>query len=75
MSTFTNGTTLFASLAQNGQLERKVLSMRLNKGKKKDGVVVQEGGGAYVFGGIEGQYIRGGEWGLNWIKTTSLNYW
>jgi hypothetical protein len=75
MATITNGTTLFAALVEAGQIQDKVLSIRLMKGEQSRGVVTQEGTGSYVFGGIEDLYIRGGRFGLRWVPTTSVNYW
>ena len=75
MTTIPNGTTLFAALVQAGQIQDKVLSIRLVKGEQSKGVVTKEGTGSYVFGGIEGAEIRGGQLGLHWIATTSANYW
>lgn len=75
MATIPKGTTLFAALVKAGQIQDKVLSIRLEKGEQSKGVVYKEGTGSYVFGGIEDSYIRGGELGLHWIDTTSANYW
>ena len=75
MSTLPNGTTFFSDLVSSGQIKEKVMSVRLEKGTKADGVTTHEGSGAYVFGGIEDRFIRGGRAGLRWIGVTSANYW
>lgn len=75
MSTMPNGTTLFSALINSGQLGDKLLGIRLEKGQKSRGVTKMEGSGAYVFGGMESSYVRGGRFGINWIDVTSSNYW
>ncbi|EIW67983.1 hypothetical protein M231_05556 [Tremella mesenterica] len=69
------GRTLFSRLVKNNQLPESVLGIRLVKGKSNQGVVLHEGSGSYVFGGIEDGYIIGGRNGLTWTSVTSLNYW
>lgn len=69
------GSTLFSHLVKSKQIREKFLSMRLEKGIHSRGVTMREGGGSYLFGGIESSYICGGRTGLSWTKVSSTNYW
>lgn len=69
------GATLFSKLVRGGKLDLPVLSIRLEKGQSGKGVMVQEGGGMYMFGGIEDEYVVGGRDGLVWADVTSGAYW
>lgn len=69
------GRTLFSGLVKGGLLRENILSIRLDKGTQSQGVVYMEGGGAYMFGGLEEGYIVGGRGGLHWSPVTSSNYW
>jgi hypothetical protein len=62
-------------MIRSGQLSEKLLGIRLEKGVKSRGMTKSEGTGAYVFGGMETSYIRGGAMGVKWIDVTSVNYW
>jgi hypothetical protein len=69
------GSTLLSRLVMNGVLDQPVLSIRIVKGLSSGGRTIKEGGGDVVFGGIESQYIVGGDNGLTWIPVTSTSYW
>ena len=69
------GATLFSRLVRAKALVQNVLSIRLEKGQARGGVVTKEGSGQYTFGGIEDEYVVGGRVGLTWAPVTSANYW
>jgi hypothetical protein len=71
----TSGATLFSRLVRAKAIPQSLMSLRLDKGRQSQGVVVEEGAGQYTFGGIEDLYIVGGRWGLTWADVISVNYW
>lgn len=69
------GATFFSKLVLGGKLALPVMGIRLEKGKQDKGVMKSEGGGLYLFGGIEDRFIVGGRNGLVWTEVTSGGYW
>jgi hypothetical protein len=51
----TSGATLFSRLVRAKAIPQSLMSLRLDKGRQSQGVVVEEGAGQYTFGGIEDQ--------------------
>ncbi|KAG8989060.1 hypothetical protein FRB90_002423, partial [Tulasnella sp. 427] len=75
LATIPNGRTIFSTLVAEGKLERDLLGIRLVKSNGGAGNEGEGGGGAYAFGGVEEEWIVGGEAGLTWVDVTSSNYW
>ncbi|KAG9014759.1 hypothetical protein FRB94_010606 [Tulasnella sp. JGI-2019a] len=69
------GTTVFSRMIHGGLLAQNLIGIRLVKGTRDSDGTVGPGGGEYTFGGIESQWIVGGQPGLSWIRVTSKNYW
>ncbi|KAG8874611.1 hypothetical protein FRB97_005778 [Tulasnella sp. 331] len=75
LATIPGGTTVFSRMIHGAMLGQNVVGIRLIKGARNSDGTIGPGGGEYAFGGVEPQWIVGGQPGLAWTRVTSRNYW